>query len=119
MGLLADIEEMKREIAQPKGKDTIRAREIAQLKKEDATKTNRIEGLEHRLATVSSASEGYRKVRPRFWTPLYGSIWEEQQQKEESISRRAIWLHMGLMSLLMLSSIVQRQDRMRVCLSRY
>jgi len=65
--LLTDIEGMKGQMEELQGKNTIRKREIAQLKKENAIKWNRIEGLEHRLATVSSASEGYRKIRHRFW----------------------------------------------------
>jgi hypothetical protein len=76
--LLSDIEEMKRQMAELQGKDIIRKREIAQLKREDAIKVNRIEGLEHRLATVSSTSEGYQKIRYRFWTSLCESIWEER-----------------------------------------
>jgi hypothetical protein len=66
VGLLADIEDMKRRMAQLEGKDIIRKREIAQLKRDDIIKGNRIQGLEHRLATVTSASEGYRKIRHRF-----------------------------------------------------
>ena len=74
MGLLADIEEMKRRMAQLEGEDTISKTEIAQskaeiaqLKREDTIKGSRIERLEHRLATVTSASEGYRKIRHRFF----------------------------------------------------
>jgi hypothetical protein len=43
--LLANIEKMKRQIAQFEGKDIIREREIAQLKREDAIKGNCIKGL--------------------------------------------------------------------------
>ena len=85
--MLADIEEMKRRMAQLEGEDTISKTEIAQikaeiaqlkredtinkteialLKMEDTIKGSRIEGLEHRLATVTSVSEGYRKIRHRF-----------------------------------------------------
>ena len=71
--MLADIEEMKRRMAQLEGRDTISKTEIAQikaeiaqLKREDTIKGSRIERLEHRLATVTSASEGYRKIRHRF-----------------------------------------------------